>query len=89
MTIKEYINLYHDNDIATFVDVIYPAHVNAFWTSNGESYYPCILLDDSRNDDCVYIVTRNQTIMHHPRKCVFKMEEIEKESSRPIPIPTC
>lgn len=81
MCINDYINLYHSNDIATFVDVIYPSHVNAYWTSNGESYYPCILLDDARADNCVYIVTRNQTIMHHPRKSVVKIEEMDMNLS--------
>lgn len=89
MKVHEYINIVHSTDAISLREVIFPQLVNAFWTSNGESYYPCILLEDTRDDAWAYIVTTNQTIMPHPRKCVFTLEEIEEESSHPIPMSAC
>jgi hypothetical protein len=75
MTSNEYINLYHSTDAVTFFNKITPTLFNAFWTSNGESYYPCIVLDDHATANSLFIITRNQTFMHHPRSCIKMMNE--------------
>lgn len=71
MTSNEYINLYHNADADAFFNKIAPSLYNAFWTSNGESYYPCIVLDDHETADSVLVVIRNQTFMRYPKSMIF------------------
>lgn len=80
MKTHEYINLVHSTTENNFRSVIFPQLVNAYWTSNGESYYPCVVLDDYQNDDVVYIATKSLGLMLHPRKCVFMMADVEPVS---------
>ena len=73
----DYINLCVGKTQAFIQDVIFPEHANAYWTSNGESYRPCILLDDEPINDFVTIVTRGRGFTHHPSKNVIMMENVE------------
>ena len=73
----DYVKLCSGKTQAFIRDVIFPEHVNAYWTSNGESYYPCILLEDEPIDNFVTIVTKSRGFTHHPSKNVVLMEALE------------
>lgn len=77
MKVHEYVNMSHSTDAINFREVIFPQLVNAYWTSNGESYYPCVLFDDYQTADTVYVATKSLGMMPHPRKCVFPISEVE------------
>ena len=80
MKTHEYINLVHSTDENHFRSVIFPELVNAYYTSNGESYYPCVVMDDYQTEDTVYIGTRTVGMNVFPRKCVVMMEDVEDVS---------
>lgn len=89
MKVHEYINIVHSTDAISLREVIFPQLVNAYWTSNGESYYPCIMFEDSQTDGMVYIATKSMGIMPHPCNCVFPVEEAEDTTIDALEIAFC
>ena len=78
MKLHEYKTLYQKSDANNFHEKVFPTLTNAYWSSNGESFYPCILLEDNATDEHVCIVKKNHSIMMTSKKSVIRMEESER-----------
>lgn len=89
MKVHEYIDIVHSTDAISLREIIFPQLVNAFWTSNGESYYPCVMFDDYQTNGMVCIATKSMGVMSHPRNCVFPVEEVEDTTVDALEIAFC